>query len=160
MITIDASDLSKRITNLQQMKQVKAAIKAGAKHLQGKIKKAPRVSRRPNMMLRGDDERAKRMRAGFFARLRSGEIEVPYHRGRSPQSQKLEQSWTITTEANGFRAIVGTNVSYAPLVQDADKQTQYHAETGWVTAQGVETMFGQEAIDFVRRALDEELRKG
>src|SRR5690348_5011101 len=36
-----------------------------------------------------------RQRRGFFAKLRAGEIEVPYRRGSSPGSQKLGAQWFV-----------------------------------------------------------------
>ena len=158
MITIQGGDeLIKRLTTMQQMKHVKAAIKASGRFLQGKIKKAPKVIRRMNMRLYGNSPEAARMRRGFFYHLKHGNIEVPYMRGQSAGSQKLSQSWTTTSANDGWAAIVGTNVSYARLVQDRDEQASYHTQSGWVTVQGVENLHGREAIEFIRQAIEKEL---
>ena len=150
-------ELLTRIDTIQKFRRVKAAVKAAGTFLRGKIKKAPHVNRRKNMMLYGNGERARRMRAGFFYHLKHGDIEVPYYRGRSRASEKLSQSWAMETENYGFRAIVGTNVSYAPLVQDRDEQTAYHAQGGWITVQGVRNLYGRQAIEFIEAALVEEV---
>ncbi len=160
MIRIEGADeLIKRLTTIEQMKHVKAAIRAGGKYLQGKIQKAPKVSRRPNPRLYGNSPAARRMRAGFFYHLKHGDIDVPYVRGMSRQSEKLSQSWTVSTYNSGWAAMVGTNVGYARLVQDRDEQASYHAQTGWVTVQGVRNLHGQEVIDRINQALLKELEQ-
>ena len=71
--------------------------------------------------------------------------------GRSyPTSQTLGRSWTsqIKGVANrGIIGVVGTRVTYARAVQDADKQAKVHAARGWPTAQGVMA----EKADGIRR---------
>ena len=94
-----------------------------------------------------------RQRKGFFAKLHSGEIEVPYRRGMSPGSQRLGASWTKEVKTVGpaqIKGIVGTRASYAELVQ-GEQQTGMHAGTGWPTVDQVlkekrkqlEVFFGQ-----------------
>ena len=158
MIRIEGADaLIKRLTTIQQMRHVKAAIKAAAIFLKGKIQKAPPVIRRRNMRLYGNSPEAARMRRGFFYHLKHGDIEVPYIRGQSRNSKKLSQSWTVDSANMGFAAIVGTSVSYAPLVQDRDEQASYHTQSGWVTVQGVRNIHGSRAIEFVEQALKREV---
>lgn len=155
-----APELIKRIDNIRDMMRVKSAIAEAAQGLQGRIKEKPRVSRRPNWMLRGNSPRAQRMRAGFFARLKSGEIEVPYRRGASPGSERLTTRWTISMQNQGWRAVIGNNASYARLVQDSAKQTGYHRGTGWITTNQVVQLYGQDAIRTIRRALIQEVEDG
>jgi hypothetical protein len=112
------------------------------------------------MSLYGDSEREKRMRAGFFYHLKHGDIDVPYMRGKSRGSKKLGQSWAIDEIPGTFRAVIGTNVDYAPLVQDRDEQASYHAQTGWVTAQGVVEMNKAAVNENIRRAIEDEIKKG
>lgn len=71
----------------------------------------------------------------FFAALRDGRIEVPYRRGGSRGSQKLGGSWTTQEELGGLAQVIGTAVGYAPTVLDEERQSSYHAATGWVTVQ-------------------------
>jgi hypothetical protein len=111
-------------------------------------------------MLRGNSDKARRMRAGFFYHLKHGDIEVPYRRGQSPRSEKLGQSWTTQTENQGFRAIIGTGVSYARMVQDSARQTSYHRQTGWITTNQVEKLYGQQAINQIEQALQREVNNG
>ena len=160
-IQIEGMDeLLKRITTIQQFRHVKASFRKAGVVLKGYISRYPgeRHGRNPNLY--GNSARAQRMRAGYFARLKSGEIDVPYRRGMSSGSQKLGHSWTVTQPAGGFTTIIGTSVGYSPLVQDETRQAMYHKATGWVTVQRVETQHGQEVIDYIRQGIEKELKQG
>lgn len=155
-----AEELIKRITTLEQMKKVKASIREAALFLKGKVSEYPPESHRPNWMLRGNSAKAQRMRRGFFYHLKRGNIEVPYRRGQSPGSKKLGQSWTTRVDNQGFRAIIGTGVSYARMVQDSARQTSYHRHTGWITTNQVEKLYGRQAINQIEQALQAEVNNG
>lgn len=155
-----ADKLISRLKTIEQMNRVKASVQLAATFLKGKIAQYPPVSRRPNMMLRGNSEKAKAMRRGFFYHLNKGDIQVPYVRGVSKNSEKLGQSWTVRKSAGGFNAIIGTSVSYAPLVQSREDQAKYHQWSGWITTYGVEHLYGQQAINFVKEGLLREVNNG
>ena len=148
--------LIEKLDSLASMKRVKGEIKNAAEYLQGYLKEQPPVPNRPNPLIKLDA----RVRRGFFYHLKHGDIEVPYRRGRSPGSQKLKHSWNVTTENSGWRAVVGTNVSYARLVQDSERQSSYHRHTGWITTRQVSMLHGKQAIDQIRRALHQEIENG
>ena len=110
-------------------KGARVGLKAAALHVQGELKntKPPASSaHRPQPF------KTNKQRRGFFAKLRSGQIQVPYRRRMSPGSQDLTHSWTQRAEQRGMRQVVGTNVSYASFVQ-GPHQTSYHRKTGWKT---------------------------
>jgi len=154
------NELLKRIDSVQKLKFVKSAMLAGAGLMQGYIATYPStLANYTNPLLSGKTEEAARMRRGFFARLRSGKIEVPYRRGQSPGSQKLGPSWKVKTRNYGLTAVVGTSVKYARRVQDRKNQTIGHGKTGWVTVQDVAEQHWREVIDKVRAALNKELSK-
>lgn len=71
-----------------------------------------------------------RQRRGFFAKLRSGEIQVPYRRGSSPSSETLNRKWDIRRVQLGAR--LRNLARYSGLVHGRKRQTKYHARTGWV----------------------------
>lgn len=148
-----AKELIARLTNLERMRRVQGAVKAGAIELQGRMQRAPIAEHLPNPSLRGSSEKAQRMRAGFFYHLNAGDIEVPYRRGLSPKSQKLEQSWTVRYYNLGWKAEIGTNVTYARYVQDRDKQYWMHAHSGWITAQTAVEVYGPKIEYYIRNAL-------
>ena len=154
-----AAELIKRIDTIAGMMRVKSAIATAATMLKGYVSEYPGHTSRPNPLLRGDSDKAKRMRAGFFYHLNAGNISVPYKRGGSG-SEKLGQSWNVRMSNQGFRAVVGTNVSYAQLVQSDAKQTAYHRVTGWPTPDDVVSKHGQQAIDHIRQALIQEVNNG
>jgi len=112
-------------------KGARVGLKAAALHVQGELKNTkPSASgaHRPQGF------KTDRQRRGFFARLRSGQIQVPYRRRMSPGSQDLTHSWTQRAEQRGMRQVIGTNVSYARFVQGPNRQTNYHRRTGWKTS--------------------------
>jgi hypothetical protein len=158
-INIDADDLIRKITTLQELRRVKAAMKMAGVFLRGKMATYPARRFGPNPGLRGKSEKAAKMRRGFFAKLRSGEIEVPYRRGISPGSETLGRRWTVTQSGDGMTVTIGNNASYAQLVQSADKQTQYHKTTGWLTEQEAEERHGDEVVRYVREAIAETLNE-
>jgi predicted GTPase len=118
-----------------------AGIEAAAIHVKGKVAEAPPVRRGPMPM-------TPRQRAWFLMALREGLIEVPWRRGSSPLSERLSQSWT--SEMRDERsAVVGNDTSYGPFVQDREKQSRYHEETGWKTIQAVAEAEAEKARDIV-----------
>jgi hypothetical protein len=154
------NELLKRIDSVQKLKFVKSAMVAGGNVMRGYIATYPSsLANYTNPLLYGKTEKAAKMRRGYFARLKKGAIEVPYRRGQSPGSEKLGQSWKVTTRNYGLTAVVGTSVKYARRVQDRKNQTIGHGKTGWVTVQDVAEQHGREVIDKVRAALNKELSK-
>ena len=145
--------LQKIIRDVGSLRPVVVGMKAGAIHLKGKIAKYPQVSRRPQPFV------SNKQRRGFFAKLRSGEIEVPYRRGTSPGSERLGQSWTVKARDGGLTQVVGTDTTYGQLVQDRLKQTLYHKTTGWKTTEDVTEQEGNEVVRGVKREIDKALAR-
>ena len=154
-IRIEADDLLRKLTTLAQFRQVKAAMRNAGIFIRGKIATYPGARHGP--AIPGAKSWGARQRRGFFAKLRSGEIEVPYRRGASPGSERLGAKWTTEARNNGMTVIVGNNASYARLVQDADKQTRYHKMTGWITTDEVMQKYGPTVVKYVRDAIQQEI---
>jgi len=147
MITIDDKELLRRIGGIQKLTHTRAAVKAAAIFLRGKIAKYPPASEANSPGMRRWYQRG----YGPKWRTRDGAVH-----GRAT-SKKLGQSWTYKFENAGMRGIVGTLVDYAPFVQDRDEQARFHKWRGWITVQGVEGLYGREAIEFVRKGLMEDV---
>lgn len=135
-------ELIAKINTLEQLKGLASVMKAAALHVKGKIAQYPPRSHAKNPALYGKSARAAKMRRGFFAKLKSGEIEVPYRRGVSPGSERLGAKWTVrATGGTGagmhLQQTIGNNVSYGPLVQSDKRQTAMHAAGGWKTVEQV-----------------------
>jgi hypothetical protein len=154
-----AEELIKKIDDVASMNKVKGAIMAGAYELKDKMADYPSRRTYKNWRLYGNSEAAKRMRAGFFYHLNRGEIEVPYRRGQSSKSEKLGQSWTVKSSNSGLTATVGTNASYAKLVQSSEKQTSAHKHTGWITDKQAVMLYGKKIADKVLKAITDILAK-
>jgi hypothetical protein len=153
-------ELLRKIETLAQLKGIAAAVKAAALHVKGKVATyPPRVTGMPNPGLYGNSAKAQRMRAGFFAKLKSGEIEVPYRRGASPGSEALGRKWNIKSSNAGLTATVGNNVSYGPLVQSDAKQTAYHAAVGWKTVEEVADSERALVVEFLREEIERVLNE-
>lgn len=131
-VKIEASAASQMLDRLRQLRNTKLGLAVAALHLKGKMASYPSHTPRPQAQYWSDKQRR-----GFFYHLKQGNIDVPYKRGMSRKSKKLGQSWTNEARNNGLTQVIGTAVSYAPLVQSAAKQTQYHKVTGWKTEKQV-----------------------
>jgi len=131
VIRIEGLDeLIDKIETIEDLEFVKAGMVAAGKHIKGIMRAYPPVSRRPQPFV------SDKQRRGFFAKLRSGEIEVPYRRGQSPGSQTLGRRWAQSARDGGLTQVIGNNAGYASLVQGPE-QTQYHKQTGWKTTKQV-----------------------
>lgn len=135
-LDVDMGNVPGLFARMKKMSEVKQGLEAGAIHLKGKMAQYP-AQRKGKAIWSSDPAKRKRQQRGFFAKLNAGEITVPYRRGMSSGSKKLGQSWTNRASNGGLTQTIGTAVSYAPLVQAAAKQTQYHKITGWQTEQQV-----------------------
>lgn len=125
-------DLLKKLDSIEQLKPIKATLKAAGVQIAGWLAEYPSVSRRPQPF------KTAKQRKYFFAAMKKGEIEVPYRRGMSWKSERLGQRWAIEEQNDGLTVVVGNNASYARLTQDREAQTKYHQATGWRTVQDAE----------------------
>lgn len=122
------ADLDKLLSGPLFKRAMQAATKAAAAEGQDRIAQYPGVRRRKMPM-------TDQQRRGFFAKLRSGEIEVPYRRGSSPGSETLGRRWHIR-ESGSINHVLTNDASYAPLVHGADTQAAYH-RGNWKTDEGL-----------------------
>lgn len=130
MSAIEGMDaLMAKLRALENPALTRGGLMAAGTHLKGKIAQYSGRSSRPQGF------KTDLQRRGFFAKLRSGEIEVPYRRGQSPGSESLGRKWTVQADGDK-RVVVGNNASYGPLVQ-GPQQTAYHQQTGWQTTDDV-----------------------
>lgn len=126
-VRIDGLERAVRGLSPQQAARAIRGIQLGAaEEVRNAIAVYPEKS--PDYPIRWASMRQKRW---FWANVREGRIEIPYRRQYSPGSQRLGPSWTVASE--GSEVFVGTKVTYAPYVQDADHQQPFHADTGWRT---------------------------
>jgi len=145
---IELRGLEKAIAQLVAVGDVKFvtdALKAGALVAKGFLAKYPPQKHLTRKQVYGQTFKTDKQRRGFFAKLRSGEIEVPYRRGQSPGSEALGRKWTIEARS-ALEVVVGNNVSYGPLVQSRSDQSLYHKATGWQTTDDVAEQHGDEIV--------------
>ena len=64
----------------------------------------------------------------------------------------LGASWTKRIYRDALRAVIGSNIKYAPYVQDADRQAWMHRGR-WHTAQSVARDRAQDVRRFIEQSL-------
>lgn len=151
-------ELARKADSLADYDFIRAGVQAAAVQLAGALKTYPPARRITRASVYGKNVLSATSKKGkpytiqssfktvkqhrwFFWALNRGLIQVPYVRGSSPGSERLQAKWTIQTGDNGFSAVVGNNVSYGPLVMGAD-QTLFMKAIGW---ERVETIAAREA---------------
>lgn len=130
-------------------------LKAATLHLRGKISVYPQSSdaNKPRSFVSGGINRWYERGYGSKWARKDGSI------GGAQTSQTLGRSWSEAVDPGGKWGSVGTDVSYAPAVQDAEAQAGYHKQRGWVTVQDVIERYGGEVIDMAHKAIDAILAK-
>jgi len=98
-------ELIKKLSDLGQLKVVKAGIKGAALDLRGILSRYPPRKHIPISAVGG--WASEKQRRWFFANLREGKIKVPYSRTKA-----LGNRWAVKTLDEGFTAIVGNNTPY------------------------------------------------
>ena len=145
-ITIKGLDkLTKKIKNIEGLKPVIAALRAGATHIKGKIAKYS-----PSSIANSPSERRWYER-GYGPRWR----RVNGSLGGRKTSETLGRKWTIGERDGGLTQIVGNNVTYGPFVQDKKLQAAFHRERGWKTTDQV----AEEEADTVNKFVQEHIEK-
>ena len=121
-VTVEGlDDLLKRLDLVSPLKD---GMTAASIYVVKKMKYYPKNESRPQPF------KTDKSRRWFFANLKSGNISVPYKR-----TMGLRNHWTYQVSTNGEVSQIGNNVPYAQIVQGRDKQSAYHKETGWATAE-------------------------
>lgn len=103
---------------------IPAATRAIAEALKGILAKYPGPVKRPIQW-------ASRAQRTWYIAERRRQGLGPYRRNSDPWSQRLGASWA--TANRGQDAVVGTRVTYAPMVQSDKMQQPMHRNTGWIT---------------------------
>ena len=133
-ITVEgAAELVAKLDTLAKLIRVRAVISQQGVLLQRFVRKYPSKVYSPNPLIKTND----RVRRAFFAKMKSGEISVPYKRTR-----KLANSWAVSSSLDGLTSTVENNMSYADMVQGWDSQVTRHKWSGWLTDQGAINVYG------------------
>lgn len=75
-------------------------------------------------------------------------------------SETLGRSWTSRVDTDGMGGRVGTAASYAPWVQDRERQASWHAARGWRVVQDVAEAEGQAVVDKINADIDKIIKSG
>ena len=85
--------------------------------------------------------------------------EVQFEAQRYPAAPKPTYQWTYTlkrgwtSKVQGWQAIIGNNVAYAPYVQDADRQAWFHRGR-WATTADIARKKAKDVERIIRTALE------
>lgn len=149
-ITIEgAEELISKLDTLAKFNHVRSVIAQQGVMLQRYLRKYPSKVYSPNPLIKTND----RVRRAFFAKMKSGEISVPYKRTR-----KLANSWAVSSSMDGLTSTVENNMSYADMVQGWDSQVTRHKWSGWVTEKGALDVKRPEIIKNITNAFEREVK--
>ena len=149
-ITVEGADeLVAKLNTLAKFNHVRSVIAQQGVLLQRYLRKYPSKVYSPNPLIKTNDK----VRRAFFAKMKSGEISVPYKRTR-----KLANSWAVSSSMDGFTSTVTNNMSYADLVQGRDSQVTRHKWSGWVTEKGALDVKRPEIIKNITNAFEREVK--
>ena len=149
-ITVEGADeLVAKLNTLAKFNHVRSVIAQQGVMLQRYLRKYPSKVYSPNPLIKTNDK----VRRAFFAKMKSGEISVPYKRTR-----KLANSWAVSSSMDGFTSTVTNNMSYADLVQGWDSQVTRHKWSGWVTEKGALDVKRPEIIKNITNAFEREVK--
>ena len=150
-ITVEGADeLVAKLNTLAKFNHVRSVIAQQGVLVQRFVRKYPNKVYSPNPFLKTDAK----MRRGYFAKLKSGKIKVPYKRTR-----KLANSWAVSSSLDGFTSTVTNNmVDYNDLVQGWDEQVTRHKSSGWITEKGALDVKRPEIIKNITNALNREVK--
>ena len=140
-----------KIDSLKELKTLANAIKTAAIYIRGKVATYPPATEANHPGGAGSQWYQRGWGSKWISKA-----EKP---GGRQSSENLGKSWTIQTQNSGFRAIVGTDTSYAPWLQDQPRQTQWARARGWQTVQQVEDREQGAVEDFVFEALQREVNR-
>lgn len=115
---------------------VKQTVGAVAKFLHEQVREYPAQRYVSRQAAYGRTFFSDRQRRWFFAALRSGEIDVPYHR-----TSTLRDGWRIVERSRKEVGLVN-DVRYAPFVMGKDTQSRHERAVGWLTVQDIIRRYG------------------
>lgn len=157
MIEIRGLDeLLLKLDRLGKLEAVPPILRAAAEYLLGKLAKPPEQAHVNRMAVYGETFQSDRQRRFFFAALRDGEIEVPYHRGEAATSERLESSWTISEEDGGLTQVLGNDTSYGPFVMGNEEQSLFMQYVDWRTTDEIANEAEDTIVENVTEAIQAE----
>lgn len=126
---------------------MKTGLKAGALYLKGKWAVYPPVR---HQVYKPSQNWTPKQRGFFWANKKAGKLEVPYHRGSSPGSERLAQRFAVSVSSDGRSAFVGNNASYARYVVGTQATQAFYHKGNWSTPEQVVKKHGPETARIVK----------
>lgn len=137
-----------RVAELKKSSRIRAAVKAAAEHMKGKISQYPPAS-----------EANSPSRGRWYERGYGPKWSTKNGVHGRKTSETLGRKWTVKTLEGGLAAEVGNNVSYSPYVHDDDKQASFHAARGWKTLEQIIKQEQKKVVRMVTKIVESEIRR-
>lgn len=150
---LDDTEVRKRLTFMGSGAPLKAGLLAAAVYFKGKASVYPPVRRQRMQFTSVRQQRA------FFAKLKAGEIVVPYPRGTAPTSETASKRWANEARDDGLTQVVGNNASYAKYLYSPAAQAAYH-KGNWKTVEEMVKAEGAETRKVLYNATVQSIRNG
>jgi len=142
--------LLRKLDTVAKMKGAKRGLKSGAEHIEGTIKEYA-----PKSAANVPKAHGRWYERGWGSKYRRLDGTIT---GKKT-SETLRTGWSTKSRNSGFTQIVGTNVSYAKFVHDAEEQARFHKARGWKTDAQVVKSEGDEVLKFIQREVEKELSR-
>ena len=140
--------LLRKLDTLGKLGAAKRGLKAGALHVKGKISEYP-----PSTSANTEPSHGRWYERGWGSKYKRLDGVVT---GKKT-SETLGRKWTTAERKGGLQQAIGTNVSYAKYVHDADEQARIHGQRGWKTDKQVLDEEGDEVLQFVQKEVEKDL---
>ena len=137
-----------KLNSLQQLRAIRPTIKEVTLDLKGKVAWYPPTTKRKHNPGPYPARWYQRGWGNVWALKGGGK-----HKVSSPTSENLGASWGIKMRDGGMTGVIGTDTSYARVVQDEARQTVDNRRIGWRTVQGVAHEFGPAALRRIQMAI-------
>jgi hypothetical protein len=141
--------LLKQLTDIEQLKPLKAVMKSAGMYLVGKLKVYPAEKQQTRASVYGETFKSDAQRKYFFYALKKGLIHVPYSRGADSRSERFKAFWAMSTRNSGMTVVIGNDTTYGPYLMDTAQQSKFMAAKGWKTIGAVEDEEGPIVSQYV-----------
>ena len=145
--------LAAKLKSLEDVKYLKTVMRAAGETIKAKIAVYPPATEANAPSSAPGARWYQRGQGGHYIRKRDGGESI-YR-----TSETLGRKWTTALRDAGLTVIVGNKVTYAPHVQDREKQAAYHKRRGWLTIQDVAEQNAEQIAQQVMELLVAKLEK-
>ena len=142
--------LMRKLDTVAKLKGAKRGLKAGAEHIEGKIKEYA-----PKSDANVAKSHGRWYERGWGSKYRRLDGTVT---GKKT-SETLRDEWSTKSRNSGLMQIVGNNASYNIYVHSEKDQAGFHGDRGWKTDEQVLRDEGDKVLEFIQKEVERELER-